>query len=167
VRNHATHRPHARNHTITRFRAAAGARYGEARRLETEGYRLGAIYLFGYSAEMLLKAAYFRVRGFAANATITVADMNQARNRAINVLHLTWNDRLHDLVGWVTLLINERVTLQQPLAWRFRRTLNARVGIVYRNWREHLRYHDSIPYATELNSVRATATWLLAQYPQL
>ena len=156
----------ARLHTVESFRSAARERYRDGVQLADAGRRLGAIYLLGYSVEMLLKAAYFRLRGWG-DTPITVADMNQARNRAINVLHLTWNDRLHDLVGWVTLLINERVTLQQPLAWRFRRTLNARVGIVYRNWREHLRYHDSIPYATELNSVRATATWLLAQYPQL
>jgi len=166
VRNHATHRPHARNHTITRFRAAAGARYGEARRLETEGYRLGAIYLFGYSAEMLLKAAYFRVRGFAANATITLQHLVDARQQARSA-GLVWTGNLHDLSGWARLLTHERETRGSPYTSRYGNQLLSQVNSISQHWREWLRYHDMTPYAGEVVTVRSAATWLFTQYPHM
>jgi HEPN domain-containing protein len=56
-------RIHSRPHTIAEFRRAATLRYREAVRLAVAGDRLAAIYLSGYAAEMLLKAAYFRLTG--------------------------------------------------------------------------------------------------------
>jgi hypothetical protein len=53
------------DHTIREFRAAAGLRYREGQRLALTGNRLTAIYLWGYAAEMLLKAAYFRLRSWS------------------------------------------------------------------------------------------------------
>ena len=53
------------DHSIREFRNAAWRRYQEARRLAINGDRLAAIYLWGYAAEMLLKAAYFRLVGWS------------------------------------------------------------------------------------------------------
>ena len=43
--------------TVREFRAAAAERYLDARLLAREGRRTAAIYLWGYVAEMYLKAA--------------------------------------------------------------------------------------------------------------
>jgi hypothetical protein len=77
-----------RDHSIHEFRAAAGLRYWEARRLAIAGDRLAAIYLWGYTAEMLLKAAYFRLRGWLPTQSITLVDLQNAKSYAISGLHL-------------------------------------------------------------------------------
>ena len=80
----------ARPHTVGRFRLAAWGRYCEANELafaalrqNDPALRHGAIYLFGYVAEMALKAAYFRLRPSMNGAgEIRVSDMHDARKRA-------------------------------------------------------------------------------------
>ena len=96
-----------RRHSVVAFRAAAGARYREALELERSGHRLVAIYLFGYAAEMLVKAAYFRAAGWAPAAPITHAHMTAARSRAL-AAPLLWPGNLHDIAGWARLLVHTR-----------------------------------------------------------
>lgn len=60
----------ATEETILEFQAAAEDRYWEAISLMTDGHLAGGIYLAGYVAEMLLKSAYFSVRGEALTAQI-------------------------------------------------------------------------------------------------
>ncbi|MBN9122267.1 MAG: hypothetical protein J0I06_24525 [Planctomycetes bacterium] len=156
----------ARPHTTAAFRAAAGARYREAVQLEVGGHRLAAVYLFGYAAEMLLKAAYFRLAGWAPAAIITHAHLNAAKATAIGY-GLTWAGNLHDLTGWSRFLIHERVVRGQAFGALFRNQLQSRVNQLYRHWREWLRYHDMMPYRGEVAGARAAANWLLTQYPRL
>ena len=81
----------ARPHTVGRFRLAAWGRYREANQLaiaaglqNTPALRHGAIYLFGYVAEMVLKAAYFRLRPPVNGlGMIDVAEMRKAQERVI------------------------------------------------------------------------------------
>lgn len=99
----------AQDHTVREFRAAAGLRYREAQRLAVAGDRLAAIYLWGYAAEMLLKAAYFRLRGWLPTQPITMTDIRDARNYAITTLQIAWpQPNLHDLSRWRALLVEER-----------------------------------------------------------
>jgi hypothetical protein len=56
---------------IREFQAAALWRFDEGVALAAAGYRTGAIYLWGYSAEMALKAAYFRLLGHNETDLIT------------------------------------------------------------------------------------------------
>src|SRR5437660_8473472 len=120
-----------RHHSVLAFRAAAGARHREAIRLAVSGHRLGAIYLYGYVAEMLLKAAYFRLRGWGPHTPITHSDMTAARSRAITAYHLAWLDRLHDLTGWARLLAQGRRVLGRPFPRTLRNQFQARVNLVY------------------------------------
>lgn len=156
------------NHTIRDFRAAAAQRYQEGRHLAIAGDRLAAIYLWGYTAEMLLKAAYFRLRGWFPVQPITLADIRDARNHAINNLHLAWpQPNLHDLSRWRELLIEQRKQQLVPYPWAFTRSFNARVTRIYVNWREHLRYRTNRPYHGEMASTYQSVTWLLGQYRHL
>ena len=160
-------RANNRRHTVVALRAAAGARYREASQLEVAGRRLAAIYLFGYAAEMLLKAAYFRLAGWLPTVQITVGHMNAAKTQATGTYGLSWPGNLHDLPGWSRLLIHERGVRGAAFPFAFRNQLQARVNRIYLNWRESLRYHDMTPYAGEVIGVRTAVNWLLAQYPRL
>src|SRR5438132_12581385 len=51
--------------SIREFRASAGQRYDDGLALAGTGNRTAAIYLWGYVAEMILKAAYFSLLGLA------------------------------------------------------------------------------------------------------
>lgn len=117
----------AGHHTIQEFRAAATLRYKEARRLIVAGDRLAGIYLAGYAVEMLLKAAYFRLKGRGPVDPITMADLNDARKHAIKDRGLNWPGNLHDLTRWRALLIEERKHLGNPYAAAFVRSFGARV----------------------------------------
>jgi hypothetical protein len=59
--------------SIGEFRASALQRFEDGMALAGQGHRTGAIYLWGYSAEMLLKAAYFSVLGRPVPAVLTWA----------------------------------------------------------------------------------------------
>src|SRR5436190_1788620 len=131
------------SHSIREFRTAARLRYQEGRRLAVAGDRLAAIYLWGYSAEMLLKAAYFRLKGWLPANPISMTDLTQARSYAVNHLGLQWSSNLHDLTRWRELLIEERKLRMIPYQAAFSRSLNARVNHIYLNWREHLRYRTN------------------------
>jgi hypothetical protein len=57
--------------SIREFRAASQRRYDDGLALAAQGRRTAAIYLWGYAAEMTLKAAYFSFIGHPEAATIT------------------------------------------------------------------------------------------------
>ncbi len=116
---------------------------------------------------MLLKAAYFRLMGWAPNAVITHTHLNAARTAATGTYGLVWAGNLHDLTGWSRLLIHSHGVRGQAFGTLFRNQLQSRVNQVYQHWREWLRYHDMRPYRGEVVSVRLAANWLLTQYPRL
>jgi hypothetical protein len=65
--------------SIAEFRRAAKQRYFDGLELATNNRRTAAIYLWGYTAEMLLKAAYFELIGFAEMKPIQLADLQTAK----------------------------------------------------------------------------------------
>ena len=67
--------------SISQSRAASKTRYAEACHLEKAGFTVGAIYLFGYSVEIILVATYFEMKGFKKADAI---DYN-ARSRVVHV----------------------------------------------------------------------------------
>src|SRR5580700_8242529 len=68
--------------SIREYRAAARKRFDDAFALAGRGRRTGAIYLWGYSAEMVLKAAYFSLNGLPETRNLTWgADLRPAINR--------------------------------------------------------------------------------------
>jgi hypothetical protein len=157
----------ALDHTIREFRAAAAARYREAVSLAVAEDRLAAIYLSGYAVEMLLKAAYFRLAGWGPPDSVSLADLQHARQHAVTALGLVWPGNLHDLPRWTALLVEDRKYRNVPYAPGFARSLNARVKQVYLNWREQLRYRANRPYRGEVSRTLRATSWLLGQYRYL
>jgi hypothetical protein len=152
-------------HTIREFRQAATLRYNEGRRLTIAGDRLAAIYLWGYTAEMLLKAAYFRLMLYGPTTPITMVDLQAARTYALG-LGLAFGN-LHDLPGWRALLIEEHRIRGSPYKSSFARSITTRVGRIHQHWREHLRYRKNRPYLGEVNQTLQNVTWLLSEYRSL
>jgi len=111
------------------FRASARQRFEEGLALAGLGHRTGAIYLWGYSAEMTLKAAYFGVIGLTEIEVITwPSHIQPAINRGRHVLGIAWpaQGQGHNVRAWAELLVAGRAAIAgaayvHPSAGRFRR----------------------------------------------
>lgn len=155
------------HHTIHEFRRAAGQRYGEAARLVLAGDRLAAIYLSGYAAEMLLKAAFFRLAGRTSKTPITLGEIKNVPKQHAQALGLPQPGNLHDLVWWADLLAKRRQHLGVAYSTLFARAIMARAGRIYVNWRESLRYRANRPYPGEVAVTLSAVKWLIVQYRHL
>lgn len=149
------------HHSIRYFRGAARMRFQEAQRLFLGGERLGAVYLSGYVAEMILKAAYFRLRGWLPSDPITLGHLHFARSYAQHTLRIVGPNNLHDLTGWLNLLIAQRNQQQMAYPHRLHRGLSTRVHRIASNWRPDLRYHTNRPHAAEVRMTLQAAQWIL------
>src|SRR6516165_311227 len=102
--------------TVARLERAAQHRYATAEvlRTQTQPRRLAALYLYGYSAEMWLCAAYFRSAGFRPNDPIDRDTrhrrMAQARQLRLTSGEFLMNSDPHPLVGWARFLKWQRTS---------------------------------------------------------
>ena len=156
--------------SVPGFERAAVRRFLDAGRLRSFDRRLAAIYLYGYSVEMWIKAAYFRtvflVSGLPPSSKIDVKRRNAAVDEW-NELGLQRKPSHHDIVGWAELLVAKRISLGVAHPTLLSNEIANRATIVYLNWREYMRYRSIAVDLSELSSVRAEATWFRRHYPQL
>lgn len=161
--------------SIREFFAAASCRYEEGVSLSAAGrqYRTGAIYLWGYSAEMLLKAAYFRLLGVAETAILSWrANLLPAIQRGRNVLGIAWPlpGQGHNVRAWAELLIAERAAAPGP-GVAYAPDFGLQVQECGQNigslWNETLRYHKNVAYLHEVRKVRESVEWLRANEEML
>lgn len=149
--------------SVREFRAAAFQRSQDAHSLAAAGRRTAAIYLWGYAAEMTLKAAYFSALGFPETRPITMGDLRGAVTAALG-LGVAWpGQNLHDLRAWAEFLVAFRAS-RLGLAYRipgFGNQVIVRGQRLQRVWRETLRYHKNVAYPHEVSQVRDSADWLL------
>ncbi len=102
--------------SIREFRASARQRYDDGLTAAAGGRGLAAIYLWGYSAEMLLKAGYFTVLGVGEDTALQMAiHINPALQRGRG-LGIAWpqGGQGHNVRAWAELLILERATHPNP-----------------------------------------------------
>jgi len=144
--------------SIASFSRAAVQRWKDAEVLRRAGRRLAAIYLLGYSTEMLLKAAYFRSLGFASDRVISPSDREQARGE-YGKLGLVQKPGQHDLTGWAQLLVAKRYDLGTPHAPGVDRQIVNQAQTIYDHWLETIRYHSTRVYRQEFESVRDAVLW--------
>lgn len=156
--------------SVAEFEAAANQRYYDGLGAATQGRRTAAIYLWGYTAEMIVKAAYFRLIGFAPQQHILFTDLQNARNRGHQLL-IPWPKQGwgHNVAAWSQLVILERAHQPQwlyPNA-NFGVEFQSRVHPISRLWRETLRYHKNVAYSFEVLHMRECAEWLLTNMNRL
>jgi hypothetical protein len=163
-------RDRCRPDSICEFFAAAQERYVDGMKAAAADRRTAAIYLWGYAAEMTLKAAYFRVIGFHDLQAITLAHLSTAANHGI-ALQIAWppQGRLHNVRAWAELLVKTRA-LTPAAAYAspsFGLEIQRRGRWIEVVWSETLRYHKNIAYPYEVRRIREAAEWLLANASQL
>lgn len=150
--------------SIREFRAAARQRFDDGVSLSAAGQRTGAIYLWGYTAEMTLKAAYFSLIGLAETAVVTWnAHLRPAINRG-RAMGIAWPPQGagHNVRAWAELLVAARAlgpatALAPPLALDVQR----RGQRIEQLWSETLRYRKNYAYLYEVRQIREAAEWLL------
>jgi hypothetical protein len=146
------------------FWAAARQRYQDGLACAAGGRRTGAIYLWGYSAEMALKAAYFTLTGVGETVHLTMAiHINPAIVHGRNIRGIAWppQGQGHNVRAWAELLIAERAALgvaYTPENARNVQVCGQRIGLL---WSETLRYRRNVAYEYEMTQVREAAEWLL------
>jgi hypothetical protein len=158
--------------SICEFRASARQRYNDGVALAGGGNRTAAIYLWGYSAEMTLKAAYFALFGLAEAEVITVPGHIQPainRGRAAP-LSIAWPNQGagHNVSAWAALLVGVRAlavdtAFPPELAAQVRRCGQR----IWQLWRETLRYHKNRAYLYEVQQVQQATNWLLVNSGEL
>ena len=156
-----------KTHTVGEFRRAARLRFAEANRSVDAGDRLIGIYLSGYSAEMTLKAVYFRIDGKKSREPIGYKDLNAVKDRYKLLLGSTWPGNLHNLLAWAELLVAARQVQGNPLPKPLSKHLSGQVQRIAANWREVLRYHENRPRPGELFATFQAVGWLFANESRL
>jgi hypothetical protein len=124
------------------------------------------LYLWGYVAEMILKAAFFEVRGFAENQPIIRRDL---QNALATLPGIGGNPPLHHLSLWARALVAYRASTP-GLGYAdpaFASQVTAKAQALYGLWRETLRYHKNVAYPHEIDQARAAAEWLLTHSSKL
>jgi len=149
--------------SIREFRAAASERFEDGSAAEEAGRRTAAIYLWGYTAEMILKAAYFAAIGYASSTPITINDLKAARFAGIQTYGVLWPGNLHDVRAWADLLVEHqsRPPIGAYVLPGFGDDVKRRGRRIEPLWSETLRYHKNIAYTHEVERVREAAGWLL------
>lgn len=147
--------------SIAQFRVSARIRHEDASQLARSNRGLAAIYLWGYTVEMTVKAAWFALLGYGDDQSITMKDLADAKAKAKSY-RIDWPGGYHDLNGWTQLLIRHREAMNRPYAVRhFDRILLGHARRVYDRWREWLRYKRNVPYPFEVAAVAESAEWFL------
>lgn len=147
--------------TVNSLKRAAELRVEDANRLIDQGRLLASLYLFGYSVEMVLCAAYFRNAGFAPNLCIDRDTRHRRMTRARQLMLMEGDP--HPLVGWARLLEWQRSTDGRLTSGETRLLKDAieRAGLVYRHWRPELRYKTAQVTEGQIEEVRRSATWFI------
>jgi hypothetical protein len=159
--------------TIAKLERAAQHRFITAEILRTKKRRLAALYLYGYSAEICLCAAYYRSSGLPANTAI---DRDTRRRRMAQARQLRtasgeplMNSDPHPLVGWARFLQWQR-TLRGGLTEQDERHLREAINkatLIYQYWRPELRYKTVEIAEQLLQEVRRATQWLVENQKQL
>ena len=160
----------ARPDSVREFRAAARARFADGLALAGAGRRTGAIYLWGYSAEMTLKAAFFTLTGVGETDPITWSgELQPAIEHGRKVYNIHWPKpgAGHNVRAWSELLVAEWSARGAPYPLRFRHAVQRRGTRIGMLWRETLCYDQNVAYSHEVGRVREAAEWLLTHVSQL
>jgi hypothetical protein len=159
--------------TLGKLERAAARRYAEANRLLTDE-PLGAIYLFGYTIEMRLKAAHYRLTSLPINADISVAtppNSSSPRKLAEGQIKIILGPAApasvgHHLLGWANLVIDSRAVAGLPTI-ASQAVFLGHIQNAALCWTESLRYHANKPYNAEVQAMTDAARWVKSNYRRL
>ncbi len=151
--------------TIQKLEAASDRRFREAEILNDNNGLNGAIYLYGYVAEMCLTASYFRLIGYSTKSEITRDDRILAVQNArdLNIMSL----REHDILGWARFLVVTRKKKSKGFTSNMEREGVSAAQDLYSRWRPSLRDRAMAPAPGDVRAVQESAKWFLQNHGRL
>ena len=154
---------HLAPNTVRQLEVAAERRYEEGECLKRQNRLLAALYLYGYSVEMCLAAAYFRSAGFSLSQTID-DDTRRRRMAQARQLRLMSNEP-HPLDGCARVLEWHRHSSGSIAPQEQDRLREAvrKAERVYRHWRPELWYKLTCVPTNQLDEVRRCVRWFIEQ----
>jgi hypothetical protein len=123
----------------------------------TDGRNTGALYLFGYVVEIVLKIGFFRTIGTPPHTPVRPL-LNAIKQ------HAAWtrNNNLHDVTSLARVLIAERAACGMPYDPIFAGILALHVQTIVAHWREVVRYRHTLASQEELSEVFQSTEWILS-----
>ncbi len=144
--------------TLGDFELAAEERYWEGMELLLVPRNAMGIYLLGYSAEMLLKSAFFRLDG------ATPRDVVKPRLKSAKTNQLIPAESYHSLLFWLAVIRESRIRQSKPLDAAFDRLAGRRISGIYDEWWIEMRYRPDSAQLNEAGMILEDVTWLRDNY---
>ena len=154
--------------TILGFEAAAEEKYEDGFSLMASPSPGNGVYLMGYVAEMLLKAAYFRFQGLPDADPLTFHHLKQARQDAKNLYGVTADDdHFHGVDFWGELVTQARRHKNLPLSLSVEQELDQRTKRLAQNWFVEMRYFSLKISLKDVEAVLDDVVWIKSHYEEL
>lgn len=152
--------------TLQDIELAAGEKYKEGCALKGAGYDGAAIYLLGYTAEMVLKYACFRYMGEPGNRQVRGL-LAPARNRARAYLPGISVEGYHSVWFWAMWLRKQRQL--DGRFWRssFDHRYLQSTRRIYQNWVAQMRYQVDQCLPDEAELMIEEVEWLIKNWMRL
>ncbi len=146
--------------SLTSLLKAAQCRLYDGLELGSAGveHSTAAIYLLGYVAEILLKAACLRVNSFDPRANAF------AELRLLQLAHFQPKTNLHDLGQLFATLMTLRALAGIPSDAVRDGTIRKNVLVIASHWNESLRYTGQIATKVEVSEVFESTFWLYKNF---
>lgn len=155
--------------TIQEYEQAKDDRFWDGAALDVCGHRSGSVYTFGYSVEIALKSAYFRVIKHPIYKDIKRnPELIQAEVLAKKLGLATKVESFHSVLFWADLLRAHRRSVGNPFDPSFETALVHHVQVIYDCWWVDMRYKGT-RHTTPLDveAALAAADWFDKNYDQL
>ena len=152
--------------TIAAFLAAAPERFAEGTALLDAGHSSGAVYLFGYVGELVIKAVAFRHYGYAPPDEIAKPD-REAIASLMKTRALAPQGP-HDILKWARWVVSmkERLTgMAYPV--QLATAFEYHAAVIDAQWAPGMRYHALSHSFADALSVQQSARWFLTEQPGL
>ena len=141
-------------------------RFDEAERLREDKHFLSALYFYGSVAEIVIRAAYFRAKGWTPTEPISPESLKEALKLARPLSKMT--DRSHPFDGLARLLIEEKASLYPPAYPAVTAShLRTKVANLSANWSPKLRYRAIELEEDQILTLRDDAHWFLKNFSKL
>ena len=152
--------------TVQEFDLASAQKQREGAALIAAGHPGAGIYLLGYSAEMLLKNAYFRYTGASAVDRI---QPRLAPALAAGRLYIpaTPHESYHSLQFWALLLREVRRRQRRPLPALVDASFTARTRRLHQTAWIGMRYQQDQATVQEAQNAQSDVAWLHLHYTEL
>jgi hypothetical protein len=143
--------------TVQDFELAAEDRYFEGLNLLLEGHYQGGVYLLGYTAEMLVKYACYRVSGARLSDPVLPATYRRWTQALVNDVD---TEGFHSLLFWSTLLRELRRYFGRKLDPLLDQSFAQRMRRIHQCWFVEMRYRSRLVTQMEAAQVYNDVSWM-------